>query len=106
MKNIFTDFELTPQTTLIQGLWIDLGSRVAKDTSWLRIEWLLENRLQLIKHKGREIGSLYRNPQDNHLWHYSLVAPEMGDSSPPSLAQIGETQAEELFGNFKRKSQP
>lgn len=105
MTNLTADFELTPQTTLIQGLWIDLGSRVEKDSSWLRIEWLIENRLHLIVQQSREVGSLYRSPQDDRLWHYYLTAPQLGDSSPPSLEQINATQAAELFGNLQRESQ-
>lgn len=105
MTNIITDFELTPKTRHIQGLWIDLGSRAEKDSNWLRIEWLIDNRLQLIKKQNNEVGSLYRSPQDDRLWHYYLTAPQMGESSPPSLEQIEATQAEELFGNFSREPQ-
>jgi hypothetical protein len=94
------DFELTPETTLIRGFWIDLGSRVEKDSGWTRIEWLLKNRLELITEKTVEIGSLYKNPEDNKLWHHYLITPNMQNNSPPVLELIETEKAHELFGKF------
>lgn len=96
-----TDFELTPQTTLIRGLWLDLGSRVEKDSNWLRIEWLLENRLELlVPAHGNACSALYCSPENGQLWHYYRVAPEMHEGGPPALEQIDEERAKELFGDF------
>ena len=94
------DFELTPATTGIHGFWLDLGSRVEKDSGWVRIEWLLANRLELVTSSTTEIGALYRNPQDNSLWHYWLIAPHMAQGGPPALDRIDSQRARELFGEF------
>lgn len=91
------DYELTPQTTLIRGFWIDLGSRVEKDSGWIRIEWLIAKRLELVKHGGSDIGVLYRYPVDGSLWHYWLVAPHMAGGGPPALEKISEEQAASIF---------
>ncbi|MBW6509263.1 MAG: hypothetical protein K0A94_06905 [Desulfuromonadales bacterium] len=92
------DFELTPESTLIRGFWIDLGSRMEKDSGWIRIEWLIANRLELVKPGETAVGQLYRYPVDNSLWHYWLVAPQMADGGPPALEKISEQQAATIFG--------
>lgn len=97
MDNALTDFELTPETTLIRGFWLDLGSRVEKDSGWMRIEWLIDNRLELVTEGTAETGSLYRYAVDNSLWHYWLVAPHMAGGGPPALEKISEEQAAGLF---------
>jgi len=94
------DFELTTETTAIQGFWIDLGSKVEKDSGWMRIEWLLKNRLESVTQAEDERGALYRNPVDETLWHYYLVAPSMEGGGPPALERVSEDRARELFGNF------
>lgn len=94
------DFELTSETTLIRGFWIDLGSRVEKDSGWIRIEWLIKNRLEIILKGKQTIGSLYRNPADGKFWHYHLVSPQMQDGGPPVLEHIDKIKAQELFGEF------
>lgn len=93
-----TDYELTPETTLIRGFWIDLGSRVEKDSGWMRIEWLVANRLELVKQAQADVGTLYRYPADNSLWHYWLVAPQMADGGPPALEKISAERATAIFG--------
>lgn len=97
MTDPLADFDLTPETTAIRGFWLDLGSRVEKDSGWVRIEWLLQNRLELVKESDSEIGSLYRNPVDNSFWHYWLVAPQMSGGGPPALDRITAARAAELF---------
>lgn len=92
------DFELTAESTLIRGFWIDLGSRVEKDSGWIRIEWLIANRLELVRQGSTDVGMLYRYPVDNSLWHYWLVAPQMSDGGPPALEKISAERAESLFG--------
>jgi hypothetical protein len=91
------DYELTPETTLIRGFWIDLGSRVEKDSGWMRIEWLIANRLELVKQGNTDVGMLYRYPADNSLWHYWLVAPQMAGGGPPALEKISTEQAATIF---------
>lgn len=91
------DFELTAETTAIQGFWLDLGSTVEKDSGWIRIEWLLKNRLECVTQTEGERGELYRNPVDGTLWHYYPVAPNMQDGGPPALERIDEERAQELF---------
>ena len=100
MKLENEDFKITPETTFIRGLWIDLGSSMEKDSGWRRIEWLLENCLELVMEKDVESGSLYRNPEDGKLWHLFLAAPELGQNSPPSLELIDADRGKELFGDF------
>lgn len=92
------DYELTPDSSLIRGFWIDLGSRVEKDSGWVRIEWLIANRLELVKQGGIDVGMLYRYPADNSLWHYWLVAPQMAGGGPPALEKISDEQAANIFG--------
>ena len=92
------DYELTSESTFIRGFWIDLGSRVEKDSGWIRIEWLIANRLELVKQGDTDAGRLYRYPVDNSLWHYWLVAPHMADGGPPALEKISEEQAAGIFG--------
>ncbi|MCW8858478.1 MAG: Imm27 family immunity protein [Deltaproteobacteria bacterium] len=94
------DFELTPETTWIRGYWIDLGSKVEKDSGWIRIEWLLQNRLDLLLQKDNKIGALYKNPVDETLWHFYPVAPDMQNGGPPALELIDKDKAMELFGEF------
>lgn len=94
------DFELSPETTAIQGFWLDLGSKVVKDSGWIRIEWLIDNRLDCIVPEDTETGSLYRNPSDGQLWHFYLVSPDLQSNGPPALEQISEEKAHQLFGDF------
>jgi Immunity protein 27 len=94
------DFELTDATTAIQGFWLDLGSKVVKDSGWIRIEWLIDNRLVCIAQKDEETGLLYRNPSDDKLWHFYLVSPGLQNGGPPALTQISKDKAHDLFGEF------
>ncbi len=98
MNSELADYELTPATSLVRGFWIDLGSRVEKDSGWIRIEWLIANRLELVKQGGSDVGMLYRYPADNSLWHYWLVAPQMANGGPPALEKISAEQAGIIFG--------
>jgi hypothetical protein len=93
------DFELTAATTAIRGFWLDLGSSVVKDSGWVRIEWLLENRLECLVEKNTETGSLYRDPADNRLWHFYRVSPGLRDGGPPALQSISQDEARDLFGD-------
>lgn len=97
MGNELADFELTEQTTLIRGFWIDLGSRVEKDSGWIRIEWLIANRLELLKQGDADVGILYRYPADNSLWHYWLAAPQLPGGGPPALEKIDGERAATIF---------
>lgn len=97
MDNELADFELTEQTTLIRGFWIDLGSRVEKDSGWVRIEWLIANRLERLKQGNADVGVLYRYPADNSLWHYWHVAPQMPGGGPPALEKISDERAAAIF---------
>ena len=99
MHELSEDFELNAETWFIHGLWIDLGSRMEKDSSWLRIEWLLENRLELVASSAA--GQLYRNPVDGQFWHHFPLAPELTSASPPALERISLQQARELFGDIQ-----
>lgn len=94
------DFELTDATTSIQGFWLDLGSKVVKDSGWIRIEWLIDNRLDCIAQIDAETGSLYRNRTDGQLWHFYLVSPGLQNGGPPALTQISKEKAHDLFGKF------
>ncbi|MBN1958226.1 MAG: hypothetical protein JXQ81_12915 [Desulfuromonadales bacterium] len=94
------DFELTTETEGIQGFWIDLGSRVEKDSGWVRIEWLLNNRLEKVIESDSDKGALYRNPADDSLWHHYLVAPGMAAESPPALERMTADAARKMFGQF------
>ena len=94
------DFELTPETQHIRGFWIDLGSKVEKDSGWMRIEWLLKHRLEPVAQRDQTADALYRNPADATYWHCYLVSPHMRDDSPPVLERIDIDRARELFGQF------
>jgi len=94
------DFEFTPDTTIIRGFWLDLGSSMEKDSGWQRIEWLVRNRLEHVCEKDAQTGTLYRNPSDGKLWLFSRVAPHMRDGGPPLLELIDREKAVELFGEF------
>jgi len=94
------DFELTEETTIIRGFWLDLGSKVVKDSGWIRIEWLIANRLEPVCRKENNGETLYRSPADGRLWHYYLVAPGLKNGGPPALELIDQKRAEELFGQF------
>lgn len=103
MDESLKDYELTPATTAIHGFWLDLGSRVEKDSGWIRIEWLLDNCLVKITESDTSIGALYRNPQDGSLWHYWRIAPHLAGGGPPALDRIEKTRAHELFGDFTQE---
>lgn len=94
------DFEFTEETTFIRGFWLDLGSQMVKDSGWSRIEWLIENRLELLIRDQRNTDALYINRRDNRLWHYYSVAPGIKDGGPPVLEMIDKVKAEEIFGNL------
>lgn len=104
MDDSLKDYQLTPETRSIHGFWLDLGSRVEKDSGWIRIEWLLDNCLEKIMEGGTNIGALYRNPQDDSLWHYWLIAPHMAGGGPPALDRIDKERAMELFGTTRLES--
>ena len=71
-----------------------------KDSGWARIEWLIENRLELLLRDQKSADILYIDRRENRLWHYYSVAPGMQDGGPPILELIDKDKAEKFFGSF------
>ncbi len=89
---------IQPGETVLQGLWIDLGSRMEKDMSWQRIEWLVTEHFEELACLEDSQDRLYRDPTDGRLWELFSVRPELGEQSPPHLAVIAPQTAAERFG--------
>jgi len=89
---------IQPGETVLQGLWIDLGSRMEKDVSWQRIEWLVSEHFEELACLEDSQDCLYRDPTDGRLWELFPVRPELGEQSPPHLAVIAPQTAAERFG--------
>ncbi len=83
--------------SVLQGLWIDLGSRMEKDVAWQRIEWLVAEHFERLASADSGLESLYRDPTDGRLWELFPVRPELGEKSPLQLAVIDPQVAAERF---------
>lgn len=91
------EWELRPADHFLQGFWIDTGSRVEKDAGWMRIEWLVSERLELLVRLEGETVELYRDPRDGRLWEKFSAAPAMSDGGPPVLTVIDADEARRKF---------
>lgn len=89
---------IQPGETVLQGLWIDLGSRMEKDVTWQRIEWLVAEHFEELACLENGLVRLYRDPTDGRLWELFPVRPELGEQSPPQLVVIDPQAAAERFG--------
>lgn len=91
------EWELSPDDRQLQGLWIDLGSRMEKDATWARIEWLITERLQRLA-PGEGNDALYRDPGDGRLWELAHDHAGLKHGGPPRLTQIDFETAAQRYG--------
>lgn len=88
---------LGPEETELRGYWLDMGSAMAPDSNWERIDSLTAEHLKPVAQgkDGRE--KLYRDPADGRLWELVPVEPNLA-AGPPLLRVIERAKAEEKYG--------
>ncbi|MFA5515093.1 MAG: Imm27 family immunity protein [Desulfuromonadales bacterium] len=94
------DFNLGPEETFLAGYWIDLGSGMVRDANWERIDWLVNNHLELVKRGDSLPDALYRDPRDGRLWEKTHHSPQLKDGGPPQLQAITAEEARERYGDI------
>jgi hypothetical protein len=92
------EFELKAQDSFLAGYWIDLGSGMVRDAGWERIDWLVNNRLELLAKAASGPDALYRDPRDGRLWEKVHPAPHLKDGGPPQLQVITAEEAKRKYG--------
>jgi Immunity protein 27 len=80
--------DLRPEEVLLEGEWIDLGSRVVAGETSVRIRWLVESRLGRIQAAPHGAGVLFRDPYDGRYWELTYPHPELPQGGPPRLELI------------------
>ncbi len=92
------EWELQPDEAELAGFWLDLGSRVEKDSGWERIDWLVGKRLEKLAEASPGPAILYRDPKDGRLWEKTHPAAHMQDGGPPRLSVISPEAAAKRYG--------
>jgi len=82
---------LRPNETVLQGYWLDLGSRVVPDSNWERINALVANQLELLATGDDGITRLFRDPADDRFWELAPVAAHL-PQGPPILTALSQEQ--------------
>ena len=88
--------ELQATETVLEGYWLDLGSRMEPDAVCARIDWLVKERLKLCAESVSACTRLYRDPADGRFWEYSHRGAVA--AGPPALAVIAAADAEARYG--------
>jgi hypothetical protein len=83
--------------TELRGFWIDLGSGMAKDAHWQRIEWLTSEHFKELARADDGLDILYRDPADGRLWEKGHDHPDLRDGGPPRLSLIGKEAAAQRY---------
>lgn len=86
---------LREDETLLQGFWLDLGSRMVPDANWERINQLIAGHLELLA-RGSAGSSLHRDPTDGRYWEKTPVAASLPEG-PPRLENISPEQARSRY---------
>ena len=79
--------------TKITGGWTNLNGKVQKDEATVRIEWLINNKLQKIAQDTSGWDILYLDPNDNRLWELTYPDSELHGGGPPTLSFISSAAA-------------
>jgi hypothetical protein len=95
--NVPAEWLIKPGETELRGFWIDLGSRMEKDTDWQRIEWLTTERFEEVVKAENGLDVLYRDPSDGRLWEKVHDHPALRDGGPPRLSVIDRNLAVERY---------
>jgi len=95
MEQYAAETNLLPEEYLLQGLWIDTGSRMEKDSTWQRILWLVAEQLESLAESPD--GRLFRDPVDGRLWELLRTRPDLPDGGPPVLRVIAKEKAAGLY---------
>lgn len=88
---------IRPEETELQGYWLDMGSAVAPDSNWERIDSLTGEYLVHVAKGSDGREKLYRDPADGRLWELVPVEPNL-PAGPPLLRVIERSRAEEKYG--------
>ncbi|RME38104.1 MAG: hypothetical protein D6794_05890 [Deltaproteobacteria bacterium] len=91
------DWKLKPDDRILTGLWLDLGSRMEKDSTWQRILWLTTNYLEPVAQDDERGSILYRDPEDGRYWELLFMRPELPEKGPPTLRFLEEEAAREAY---------
>jgi hypothetical protein len=82
--------------TIIQGYWLDLGSRMVPDSAWERINRLTTDHLELLASSQDGTATLYRDPVDGRYWEKTPVAADL-PQGPPVLTVLNSDQARSRY---------
>jgi hypothetical protein len=83
---------LRADETVLQGFWLDLGSRMVPDSNWERINHLTTECLELVATGADGSARLYRDPRDGRHWEMTPVSATL-PQGPPVLTALDDADA-------------
>lgn len=88
---------LLPTEAELTGHWVLQGKAVIGDATCLRIEWLINGRLDRVAGAGGGWEQLYQDPADGRYWELTYPQSHMHGGGPPSLGVLSAAQAQTKY---------
>ncbi len=89
--------DLQPDEISLAGAWVASGNKVIGDETTLRIEWLIEHRLDRLACDKSGWDTLFRDRQDGRLWERTYPHGEWHGGGPPKLSVITPDAAKSKY---------
>ena len=92
--------KIEPGETVLEGGWIELGSRIVPDETTARIRRLIRTQLTQLAASPDGSSALFRDSADGRLWELTYPSGYFHGAGPPKLAVLGPAEAAERYPGF------
>lgn len=89
--------DLAPNETEVIGQWILVDGEVDGDEACLRVQYLVNTRLEKLAKDWSGWETLFRDPQDGRYWERAYPNGSLHGGGPPALIYLSEAQAKAKY---------
>jgi hypothetical protein len=90
--------ELQPDEVFLEGKWEEKDGSVKKDTTAIRIEWLINHWLKKLATSDGGWTVLYQDSTDQRFWELTFPHSAWHGGGPPALRCLSPQEAKSKFG--------
>ena len=82
--------KLSEKETELRGDWVLTNGRMEADEVCQRIDWLIQNSLELISKE--DWSAIYSDPSDGRCWKLEYRQSHMHGGGPPTLSMVPQDE--------------